>query len=94
MERSVEVAILSAPQAAVDDLEAQATARLLGALAEYESGVLQAGSILVIKTTGGVVSRNLSPSELLALERDPSVLQHPETVLRVLSERTEHPSQS
>lgn len=86
MERALEVTLLSKPQSTVDIAEAEATALLVNALAAFESGVLQAGSILVIKTPAGVVSRNLSPREMLALERDPSVLHAPATVLKALSQ--------
>jgi len=77
-------------QAQVDSQEAQAVATLLQALETQERACIRIGSILLIKYTtpsaGGVVlSRNLTPAEMTALQRYPAIQRNPETVLEQLA---------
>jgi hypothetical protein len=90
VERALDLGFLDVKQAQVDSQEAQAVATLLQALETQERACIRIGSILLIKYTtpsaGGVVlSRNLTPAEMTALQRYPAIQRNPETVLEQLA---------
>jgi hypothetical protein len=89
IERAVELKGIGRPQAEVDDIQASAIARLVGALDKVSNAAIQAGSVLVVKLTtpnGQVIqARTLTQEEMVALENNQLLLQDPAKVLGRLS---------
>ena len=91
IERAVEIAKISKPQAEADEKQAGAIAKLIKALEKTRNGAVQAGSVLVVKTTpskGGpvIMARTLTQTEMIALENNQVLLQNPADLLSKLSE--------
>jgi hypothetical protein len=89
IERAVELKGIGRPQAEVDDIQASAIAKLVGALDKVPNAAIQAGSVLVVKLTtpnGPVIqARTLTQEEMVALENNQLLLQDPAKVLGRLS---------
>lgn len=90
LERTVEVATLQTYQAAVNKTQAEAATLLIKEIAGVPNAVCQVGSILTIKRTleNGrevLIVRTLSPREMILIERNPHLLQNPDSFLVALS---------
>lgn len=88
-ERALELEYLQRKQAEADRNQAEGAAALIKALDNESVAVCQIGSILLVKKTdeqgrSGVVTRTLTQAELIALEKQPSVLRSPEDVFEFL----------
>ncbi len=89
-ERAIELAQLQQRQAEVDKNQAGGMAALIQALEKTENAVLQAGSILMLKQTHpvhgcNIISRTLSPLEMIYLERNAHLLKSPDDILPALA---------
>lgn len=89
VERAVELTFLGAKQAEVDARQAQAFRDLVEALADVPRACVRIGSLLLTKfglEDGPVVlARNLSPLEMIVLERYPEIQRNPEKALEMLA---------
>jgi hypothetical protein len=89
VERALELEYLDQKQAAVDVQEAEAATKLIGSLSEVPQACLRLGSLLVVKYqdqgASVVLIRNLSQSELHALERFPEIQKNPRQALDALA---------
>lgn len=88
-ERALELQVVGKRQAEVDSVQAEAVAKLLVALENTASALVQIGSILLIKVDGVPAVRNLTPRELRLLERNPSLLKDPAAILSALQNADE-----
>jgi len=82
VERALEIQKISKPQAEADDKHASAMAKLVKALDKTRNGVMQAGSVLVVKTTPPkgspvIMARTLTQAEMIAIENNQMILQNP-----------------
>lgn len=84
MQRAIEQQTLDRPQAQIDITQSQAVAILLAALEKTPKGIVQVGSLLVVKVTETVYVRNLTQRELLYWERHPGLFRDPEMALQEL----------
>jgi hypothetical protein len=84
IERSVGVRTLDLPQSQVDQNRADGVAKLLTALENTPSALVQIGSILIIKMDGTPIVINLTSRELSELEREPAVFRSPSDALGVI----------
>ena len=89
-ERALELAQLQQRQSEVDKNQASGAADLIRALEKSDHAVLQIGSILLLKQTrpnqgSSVISRTLSPLEMIYLERNPDILRKPDEILQTLT---------
>lgn len=99
IERALDLKGLHKPQAEVDKAQAEAIATLTAATKDIPNVAIQAGSILLVKTTDGNQSpclqvRTLSTKELIYLENNQHLLCKPATVMESLSKGTNHPEVS
>jgi hypothetical protein len=89
-ERALEMQALHKIQAEVDKKQAEAAQALIQSLENIENAAIQVGSLLIIKTCSDkgarLTVRTLTQNQLALLEKDPSLLQDPETVLRLVTE--------
>lgn len=85
IERAVELKGIDKPQSEVDENQSNAIARLIKSLDKVPNAAIQAGSVLVIKlsTQSGpmIQARTLTQQELIELETNQMLLQHPAEVL-------------
>lgn len=90
LERAVELGVLHSPQAAVDEKQAAAAARLIDSLQSIRNAAVQAGSLLIVKVTNEdgpqIVVRNLTQRELIAIEQNEHLLSDPTVLLKRLSQ--------
>ena len=84
--RAVELQGLDRPQSEVDLNQAEAVARLLGALDSESDALIQVGSVFLVKFNNVVVVRNLSQTELAYFSRNPALFKDPEKALQCLQE--------
>jgi len=82
-EVTIQAALLDEPQSRANQHNAAAVAALVGAIHDVDSFVALTGSILITKYTdsSGKVhmrSKTLSPTEIIELERNSSILRSPE----------------
>jgi len=90
IERAIELKSLQESQAIVDKTEAEAVANLINSLSQIPNAITQIGSILIVKTTDqdgrvSLVTRTLTPIELIALEHEPQLMRNPVNIFTVLS---------
>ncbi|MEA5362907.1 hypothetical protein VA596_25465 [Amycolatopsis sp., V23-08] len=88
--RALEIQGLMIPEADVTFKLSQSASQLIASVADVPSACLRLGSILLIKytldTSGPVLLvRNLSTSEILALERYPEIQKNPSMALEMLA---------
>ncbi|WP_146073619.1 hypothetical protein [Amycolatopsis sp. CA-126428] len=86
IERGIELQLLAKNQAQVDRAQGDAVAKLLVALEASPTALVQIGSVLIVKIDGVPLVRNLTQSEIAMLDRDPSLLDNPRSVLCALSD--------
>ncbi|WIV53555.1 hypothetical protein [Amycolatopsis nalaikhensis] len=86
IERGVELQLLTKNQAQVDQAQGDAVAKLLVALQASSTALVQIGSVLIVKIDGVPLVRNLTQAEIAMLDRDPSLLDNPRSVLNALSD--------
>ncbi|MEW8029664.1 MAG: hypothetical protein AB2806_18230 [Candidatus Thiodiazotropha sp.] len=96
IERALEIKGLHKPQSEVDKAQAEAIATLTAATQDIPNVAIQAGSILLVKTTDGnknpcLQVRTLSTKELIYLENNQHLLCKPATVMKSLSKGANHP---
>jgi anti-sigma B factor antagonist len=84
LQRAIEQQAFDKPQAQIDITQSQAVAILLSALDKTPKGIVQVGSLLVIKVMDTVYVRNLTQLELLYWERNPELFRDPERALQEL----------
>lgn len=84
VQRAIELRAIHEAQAKVDGALADAVGKLLDALKDEPNGVIQVGSILVIKSEGVPMVRQLSQGELAYLERNPRLMTQPDQLMKVL----------
>jgi hypothetical protein len=84
VERAVELRALGKQQAEIDALQGTTVAQLLASLERTSEALIQIGSVLIIKAGGVPVVRNLTQVELIHLERNPTLLKSPDTILEAL----------
>ncbi|ONI90590.1 hypothetical protein ALI144C_02605 [Actinosynnema sp. ALI-1.44] len=89
IERGIELQLVGKAQADVDALQGDAVAKLLTALKDEPTALIQIGSLLLIKADGVPVVRNLTQEELRYLERNPRLLEQPASILRRLAEASQ-----
>ena len=85
-ERAAEIAVLDKPQAEANLCQAQAASDLISSLSNTKNACIQAGSLLVLKTTNknnesSIIVRTLTPLELEYLEENQAILRKPEKIL-------------
>jgi cell division septum initiation protein DivIVA len=89
VERAIELTVIDAKQADVDDKTAQAVQRLISSLADVPQACIRVGSILLVKYHNGygpvILTRTLSQVEIRALERFPEIQTHPNLALTALA---------
>ncbi|MFC7721145.1 hypothetical protein [Nonomuraea recticatena] len=73
-------------QAEVNQMEADAFAKVMEALAGTESAIIHHGTMLVVKHAGVVVRRELSQLEVEALRRNPILTTQPDRILSELQD--------
>ena len=86
LRRAAELQVLDIPQSTVDASQGHAVAELLTALSGEQAAVIQIGSILLVKSDGIPVVRNLTQFELAVLQRNPTWLTDPSRILQALQE--------
>ncbi|WP_410634418.1 hypothetical protein [Amycolatopsis sp. cmx-4-83] len=86
VERGIELQLLTKNQAHVDQAQGDAVAKLLVALEASPTAMVQIGSVLIVKIDGVPLVRNLTQTEIAMLDRDPSLLDNPRSVLRALGD--------
>jgi len=91
IERALELKGLHQPQAEIDKAQAEAIAALTVAIKDIPNVAIQAGSILLVKTTDAnqgpcLQVRTLSTKELIYLENNQHLLCKPATVMQSLSQ--------
>ncbi len=86
LERALEIQLVDKPQSQVNAADGGAVAGLITALDKTENAMITIGTILLVKANGVVAVRNLSVSELRALERNPSWTMNPGAAMRYLQE--------
>jgi len=84
--RAVELQGLDRPQSEVDLNQAEAVARLLGALDSESDALIQIGSVFLVKFNNVVIVRNLSQTELAYFNRNPALFKDPEKALQCLQQ--------
>jgi hypothetical protein len=89
LERALELKGLAQPQANVDKTEAEAVATLVKAVENSPNVAIQAGSLLLVKTTQNgqncLQVRTLTQRELIHLEKHQDLLTSPSTVMSQLA---------
>jgi hypothetical protein len=89
-ERALELQALHKTQAEVDKNQAEAAQALIQSLEGIGNAAIQVGSLLIVKTSSEkgaqLAVRTLTQNQLALLEKDPSLLQQPNTVLRLVTE--------
>jgi DNA repair exonuclease SbcCD ATPase subunit len=93
IERALELQGVAKPQSEVTKNEAEAAAALIKAVENVPSAAVQAGALLLVKTTspssGACVQvRTLNQRELAFLERNQKILASPHEILESLSAHT------
>jgi hypothetical protein len=87
-ERAIELKVLDAQQADVDQKQAEATARLIEALRDTPEAVIQAGSVLLVKTSTpvgqSIVCRTLTAEEMIRIKREPGLFEKPVQLLEMI----------
>ncbi|MEV4319405.1 hypothetical protein [Actinocrispum sp. NPDC049592] len=81
VERGFELHLLHKQQAEIDSLQSDAVAKLVTALRDERSALIQIGSVLLIKVDGALTVRNLTQLEMHHLERNASLLEQPDKIL-------------
>lgn len=84
LDRAVELRAIDEVQAKVDAAQGEAAAKLLTALADTPTALIQIGSVLLVKVNGVPVVRNLTQAELVYLQRNPDVVRDPADCLDAL----------
>jgi anti-sigma B factor antagonist len=84
LQRALEQQALDKPQAQIDIAQSQAVALLLSGLDKTPKGIVQVGSLLLIKVPETVYIRNLTQREMLHWERNPALFRDPERALQEL----------
>ncbi|TCO53619.1 SPFH domain-containing protein [Actinocrispum wychmicini] len=92
VERALQARLLDQPQADIDAKQAEAVARLIGALDKQSDACIQVGSLFLIKVGQRLVVRNLTPREMAFLGRNQTVLKDPEQVLDALEKMANPPA--
>jgi hypothetical protein len=93
LEEVVELAVRAAqmktmlwPQAGIDAAQGDVLAKLITSLGSEHNAVIQIGSILLVKSNGDLMCRNLTQAELSYLERNPPLIKDPGSILRQLQD--------
>lgn len=84
--RAVQMRALLWPQATIDAAQGDVLAKLITALGPEQSAVIQIGSILIVKANGNLMVRNLTQAELAYLERRPTLIKDPGSILLQLQD--------
>jgi hypothetical protein len=84
--RTVQMKTMLWPQAGIDAAQGDALAKLITALGPERNAVIQIGSILLVKSNGNLMCRNLTQAELAYLDRHPTLIKDPGSILRQLQE--------
>ena len=84
IEESLVAVHLDKPRAEIDNELSAAAARLIESLDSVENGVLNLGSLLVIKTDGQIICFNMTKSQMNKVENNPSLLKSPKKLLLLL----------
>jgi hypothetical protein len=89
IERAFEITHLNGPQASVDEKQVAAISKLISAVKDVPNAAIQAGSILLVKTTinkrVSVTVRTLTVAGLHFLNTNPDSLNSPNKLLSTLS---------
>lgn len=93
--RAIEVQALDEHQARANRDHAEAAAKLIDALKDVPEGVLQIGSILLIKSIGSgskprLVVRTLTHTEMIFLEKNQQLMHTPELIFDMLARNTDN----
>jgi len=92
LQRAIELAGLDRPQSEVDLNQADAVARLLGALDPENDALMQIGSLVLVKVNSKIIVRTLAQTELVYFNRNPALFQDPAKALQALQQgRPEQP---
>ena len=83
-ERALEIQTLHIPQAQIDAMQADAAAKLIGALGPTPNAIVQIGSVLLVKVDGTPIVRNLTQVELSYLEHNKHLYKSPKNALEEL----------
>ena len=91
VELALETELLKKKQAEIDKNQAEAVQALIQSIQPTPNAIIQIGSILIVKRTdkdgqSAVIVRNLTSKELITLDEQPSLLQDPNRILKVLEE--------
>ncbi|MBB5773719.1 effector-associated constant component EACC1 [Nonomuraea jabiensis] len=81
LRRGVELHGLHLAQAEVDEKKAAAVSGLIEALADQPNAAIMIGSILLLKAGGVLTVRELTQQEIAHMERNPSLLREPASLL-------------
>jgi hypothetical protein len=84
--RAVQMKTMLWPQAGIDAAQGDVLAKLITALGPERNAVIQIGSILLVKSNGDLMCRNLTQAELSYLERNPTLIKDPSSILRQLQD--------
>jgi uncharacterized protein YjbI with pentapeptide repeats len=85
-ERKLRIEVFDKQQAAIDNQKATGAAALITSLQSESEACIQMGSILLLKSNNRVVCRNLSQLEMAWLDRNPTLLRDPISILEKLEE--------
>jgi hypothetical protein len=86
--RALQLCALKDPDAEPEQERAKAAVALLDALERTGDAVLQVGPIVLVKSQSGWVTRMLSQTEQIHLEKNPELLKSPEDLVRFLGAGT------
>lgn len=86
LERGIELQLVTKNQAQVDQAQGDAVAKLLAALQDSPTALIQIGSVLLVKIDGVPMVRNLTQTEIALLDRNPSLLDNPRSALCALND--------
>jgi hypothetical protein len=84
--RAVQMRTMMWPQATIDAAQGDVLAKLITALGSEQNAVIQIGSILLVKSNGNLMVRNLTQAELAYLERCPTLIKDPGSILLQLQD--------
>ncbi|MEV5557147.1 helix-turn-helix transcriptional regulator [Nonomuraea wenchangensis] len=82
--RTTATDLLEGDAASVSTAHAEAAARLIEAVGNVETAVIQVGALLVIKNEGLLTVRDLSPAQMEQIRRNPGLVTDPARLIEQL----------
>lgn len=87
-QRALELATIEKAQSEVNKNHAEAASNLINSLSQVDNAAIQIGSLLLVKVTNGgttsVHTRQMTQKEMIALEKNQSLMRKPEQIIQEL----------